>query len=540
MFRKNDILELEIEKLAGEHGLAHFDGMAVFVRGALPGERVRARAEKLEKNCAFLKTVEILTASPERRTPFCPAYEKCGGCQLQHMTYDLGLRMKREHVRDVQTRLGGMDLPVPEVIGMADPRYYRNKAALPVGGTAEEPLIGYYRPRSHQIIPIESCPVVMHPGERVIPALKKWIREAHVPPYNEGDGTGLLRHIVIRVSRRGEVMAVPVATGDLPQKERLVEILREEVPGLQSVCLNINRRRDNVILGRETRVLYGEGTMEDELCGLKFRVSPQSFFQVNPVQTEVLYSTALEFADLKGNEKVCDLYCGAGTISLMLARRAGEVLGIEEVIPAVEDARKNAVRNGITNVSFMAGKAEDILPGLASEGFRADCVMLDPPRKGCERSVLEAIAQTGARRVVYVACDPATQARDIRILSQMGYRAVRTQSVDMFCHTSHVETVCLLSKIRSAPHIDIDLDMTELDVTSAETKATYEEIKAYVLEHTGLKVSCLYIAQVKAKHGIIERDCYNKAKTEGNRVPKCPPEKERAIEKALRHFQMIP
>ena len=446
MIRKNEILEADIEKLAGEHGLTHVDGMAVFVRGALPGERVLFRVEKAERSFAFAKTLEVLKASGERREPVCPVYEKCGGCQLQHMSYELGLAMKREHVRDVQNRLGGLDLPVPEVIGMADPWHCRNKIALPVGGTSRDPLIGYYRPRSHQIISVDTCPMVMRPGEKVIPAIKKWIREESIQPYNEADGTGLLRHIMIRVSRKGDVMAVPVVTGSVRNPERLTRILREEVPGLAAVCLNVNRRRDNVILGPETHVLFGNGTLDDELCGLRFRVSPVSFFQVNPVQTEKLYTTALDFADLKGSESVCDLYCGAGTISLMLARRAKKVLGIEEVAPAVEDAKRNAANNGISNASFIAGKAEEILPRIASEGFKADCVVLDPPRKGCERSVLEAVAKTGAKKIVYVACDPATQARDIRILSELGYRGEKTQSVDMFCYTAHVETVVLMSR----------------------------------------------------------------------------------------------
>ncbi|MBR4501494.1 MAG: 23S rRNA (uracil(1939)-C(5))-methyltransferase RlmD [Clostridia bacterium] len=449
MIRKNEILEADIEKLAGEHGLTHVEGMAVFVRGALPGERVRFRVEKAERSFAFAKTLEVLKASGERREPVCPAYEKCGGCQLQHMSYSLGLEMKREHVRDVQKRLGGMDLPVPEVIGMADPWHCRNKIALPVGGTPQDPLIGYYRPRSHQIIPVDTCPMVMKPGEKVIPAIKKWIREEGIRPYNEADGSGLLRHIMIRVSRKGDVMAVPVVTGGIGNPDRLIRILREEVPGLRTVCLNVNRRQDNVILGPETHVLFGDGMLDDELCGLRFRVSPVSFFQVNPVQTEKLYSTALEFADLNGSESVCDLYCGAGTISLMLARKAKNVVGIEEVAPAVEDAKRNAENNGIDNASFIAGKAEEVLPRMASEGFKADCVVLDPPRKGCERSVLEAVAKTGTRRVVYVACDPATQARDIRILTELGYRGEKTQSVDMFCFTAHIESVVKLTRAGS-------------------------------------------------------------------------------------------
>ena len=540
MLRKNDEITVEIERFGGEMGIAHLDGMTLFVQGALPGETVVARAQKVKSTHAFLKTLRVLSPAPGRAEPACPYYEKCGGCVCQHMTYETSLDMKREVVRDALRRIGGLDVEVRPVIGMDSPWRYRNKTALPVGGEKGKPLIGFYAPRSHRIIDIEACLIAREESDAVCAVLRRWMEKFQVEPYSEETHRGLVRHIMSRVSRAGQVMVVVIATGPIPHERELTAMLRAAMPGLCSLYLNINRRNDNVILGNESRLLWGEPRLNDTLCGLQYALSPQSFFQVNPVQTEKLYQTALDFAQLTGNELVADLYCGAGTISLLLAQKARQVIGIEIVPQAIRDAEENAKNNGVANAEFHAAAAEDLLPQLVAQGLRPDVVVLDPPRKGCEEAVLRAIAQAAPRRIVYVSCDPATLARDAKILASFGYAPAACQPVDMFCQTEHVETVCLLSKIRSAPHIDIDLDMTELDVTKAETKATYEEIKAYVLEHTGLKVSCLYIAQVKAKHGIIERDCYNKAKTEGNRVPKCPPEKEKAIEEALRHFQMIP
>ena len=446
MIRKNDIVRLTIEKFGGENGIGHIDGLTVFVRNALPGETVEARVEKVQKSFAFLKTLRVLTPSAERRVPPCPVYEKCGGCQTQHMSYALSLEMKRERVADVQLRLGGIQLDVPPVLGMEDPWHYRNKISMPVGLVHGQVETGYYLPRSHQIIPVRECPVAMRETGPVLALCKQWMAENGIPPYDEGTGEGLVRHIMVRVSRDGQVMAVVISSALLPHTDRLVAMLREGVPGLNSVCLNINTRRDNVILGQETRVLFGSGFMTDRLCGLVFRVSPLSFFQINPTQTEVLYNLALEYAALTGKETVCDLYCGAGTISLLLARRAAKVIGIEAVEAAVENARENAERNGIRNCEFIAGPAEVILPRLAQQGLKTDVCVLDPPRKGCEKPVLEAIAASGADRIVYVACDPATQARDIAILVSLGYQAVKTQSVDMFCQTAHVESVVALNR----------------------------------------------------------------------------------------------
>ena len=539
MLRKNDEIIVTIERFGGEAGIAHLDGMTLFVQGALPGETVAARAQKVKSTHAFLKTLRVLSPAAGRAEPPCPHYEKCGGCVCQHMTYETSLQMKREVVQDAMRRIGGLDVEVQPVLGMDDPWHYRNKTTLPIGGEKGQPKIGFFAPRSHRIIDIEKCLIARPESDAAAAVLRKWMEKFLVEPYNEETHRGLVRHMMTRVSRAGQVMAVVIATGPLPHERELTAMLRAGVPGLCSLYLNVNRRNDNVILGSESHLIWGEPRLNDTLCGLQYALSPQSFFQVNPTQTEKLYQTALDFAELTGNELVADLYCGAGTISLLLAKRAKHVVGIEIVPQAIRDAEENARVNGVSNAEFHAAAAEELLPQLVAQGLRPDVIVLDPPRKGCEEPVLRAIAEAAPRRVVYVSCDPATLARDAKILASFGYAPAACQPVDMFCQTEHVETVLLLSKIKTALHIDIDLGMTELDVTKAETKATYEEIKAYVLEHTGLKVSCLYIAQVKAKHGIIERECYNKAKAEGNPVPKCPPEKEKAIEEALRHFQMI-
>ncbi|MEE0299305.1 MAG: 23S rRNA (uracil(1939)-C(5))-methyltransferase RlmD, partial [Christensenellales bacterium] len=373
-------------------------------------------------------------------------------------------------------------------------------------------------------------------------AVLAWMRQNNVPAYDELAGRGLVRHIMTRSTTHGELMVVLVVTrADIPKAGQLIELLKAAVSGLCSICLSINSRRTNVILGTDIRVLWGKDTMEDTLCGLRFSVSPLSFFQVNPVQTEKLYGLALEYAGLTGSETVVDAYCGAGTISLLLAQKAKKVIGIEIVPEAIQNANENAVRNHIENAEFRVGATEDLLPRLIADGLRPDVIVLDPPRKGCDPAVLDAIIAAAPKRVVYVSCGAPTLARDAKLLAEGGYIAEKVQCVDMFCWTGAVETVMLLSKLKEAKHIDVELKMDELDVTEAESNhgATYEEIKAYVLEQTGLKVSSLNIAQVKQKLGIIERECYNKPKSEDSRQPKCPKEKEDAIKAALEHFKMI-
>lgn len=447
MLKKNDQVTVEIERFGSECGIAHLEGMTLFVLGALPGEKVTARVQKVEKKYAFLKTLDVLSPHPQRAVPPCPYYEKCGGCAAQHMDYALSLEMKRERVQDALQRIGGLNVAVPLPLGMENPYHYRNKTALPVGEKDGRLQIGFYAPRSHRIVDIEKCLISRKESNDVLQVVRSWMEKFRIAPYNEITHQGLVRHVMSRVAKSGDVMAVLIATtSSLPHSRELIAMLRARIPSLKSVYLNVNRRNDNVILGLENHLLFGEERMQDTLLGLSFSVSPLSFFQVNPVQTEILYQTALDFADLQGNETVADLYCGAGTISLLLAKKARHVTGIEIVPPAIEDAKENARANGIENVSFHAAAAEDMLPKLVQQGLKPDVVMLDPPRKGCEEKVLEAICQCGPEKVVYISCDVATQARDARYLCAHGYQAVKCQSVDMFCLTMHVENVLLFEK----------------------------------------------------------------------------------------------
>ena len=538
--RKNELLTMTADALgANLEGVCRHEGMAVFVPGMLPGETATVRITKVEKRFAYGRMeAQPDRPSADRRAPDCTAYPRCGGCTGRHMSYEATLNAKRQQVQDCFDRIAKLDVTVPPVLGMDDPSAYRNKTALPVGGPTDAPCVGFYAPRSHTIIPIGRCPNAMPPADDLCRAILAWMRTHKVASYNEETHSGLLRHIVIRVNRRGEAMVTLAINGtSIPAAAALWDALQPL--GAVSLILNENRERTNVILGRKFRTLFGRDTLEDTLCGLTFDLSPAAFFQVNPTQTEVLYQTALDFAALSPDDRLCDVYCGAGTISLMMARHCKEVLGIEIVPQAIDNAKANAARNGITNADFRCGAAEDVLPALVDEGLRPDVIVIDPPRKGVEPAVIDAIAKAGPRRVVYVSCNVATQSRDAALLAGKGYKLDKVQPVDMFCWTSGVECVALLSKLDTPQHIDIDLELDELDVTNAESKATYQEIKDYVLEHSGLKVSSLHIAQVKQKHGIIERECYNAPKTEGGRVPQCPEEKVAAIEDALRHFGMV-
>ena len=545
MLAKNQCFEMTCDAFGQDaQGVCRHEGMAVFVPGLLPGERALVRIVKPEKRYAFGRVEKLLEKSPSRAEPFCPIYKRCGGCVCQHMTYEASLAFKRQQVQDLLQRVGGLSIEVPPVWGMAHPFGYRNKGAYPVAQTDGAPACGFFAPRSHDLVPLpeNGCAIQGEDSARATQAVLNWMRENNVPAYDEQTGRGLVRHIMTRSTTSGELMVVVVVTrADIPKASRLIELLRAAVPGLCSVCLSVNSRRTNVILGTDIRVLWGKAAMEDTLCGLRFSVSPLSFFQVNPQQTERLYGLALEYAGLTGAETVVDAYCGAGTISLLLAQKAKKVIGIEIVPEAIQNANENAARNGIANAEFHVGATEELLPKLVENGLRPDVIVLDPPRKGCDPAVLQAIIAAAPKRVVYVSCGAPTLARDAKLLTEGGYAAEKVQCVDMFCWTGAVETVMVLSKLKEAKHIDIELKMDELDITEAESEkgATYEEIKAYVLEKTSLKVSSLNIAQVKQKLGIIERECYNKPKSEDSRQPRCPKEKEEAIMAALEHFRMI-
>ena len=535
---KNRIYRAHIDGYSSEGlGIARIDGQVVFVHGAVRGETCDVLVMKVLKNAAFGKIAALAEPSPARRQPDCPYYGRCGGCDFRHMSYEEELWAKRARVQDALTRIGGAEVTVEEILGAEQPLHYRNKSIYPISPAGE---VGFYRARSHQVVHVEHCLIQKLEADALAQAVRDYIARFRVEPYNEATGRGLLRHLYVRTSCRGESLACLLVNGSrLPHEQELVDMLRAAVPGVCGVVLGENTRRGNAILGDRYRTLWGRDYLTDTLCGLELRLSVPSFYQVNHDQAQRLYEKALEYAGLTGRELAVDLYCGAGTITQVLARRARHVIGGEIVPEAIRDAEDSARRNGVDNVEFLCGDASRLAAELRQRGLRPDVICVDPPRKGLAPDVVEAAASMTPGRIVYVSCDPATLARDVARFAPLGYRPVRACAVDLFPGTAHVETVCLLSKLQSKEHIEIEVKMDELDLTSAESKATYEEIKAYVLEHTGLKVSQLYIAQVKQKYGIIERENYNKPKSEDARQPQCPPEKEKAITEALRHFGMI-
>lgn len=445
--QKNDMLELPIQGLTADgRGVGRMGGYAVFVAGALPGELVRAHMIKANSGYGVAKLLEVLEASPSRVEPRCPVFAKCGGCALQHLDYQGQLAAKQAQVRDAMARLGGFgDIAVEAVLGMEEPWRYRNKGSFPVGTGPAGAEVGFYAPHSHRLTPLSDCCIQDARVMAAALAIRDWARTYGVPVYQEESGRGLLRHAMARSSDLG-VLAVVVAAGPLPHRAELVELLRDRVPGLTGVVYNHNPAASNVILGKDYETLWGSGRLEVPLCGLHFCVSAASFLQVNPLQTERLYERALALLNLQKSDTVADVYCGIGTISLLLAQRAGRVIGVESVADAVEDARQNARANQIHNVEFLCAQAEEALPRLVAGGLRPNAILLDPPRKGCGEAALKAVVQSGAQRVLYVSCDPATLARDCRALAQGGFVPQRVQPVDMFPHTGHVECVVLLSR----------------------------------------------------------------------------------------------
>lgn len=521
----------------GGMGVARIDGRVVFVHGALRGEKCRVLILKTLKSVAFAKVLEVLEPSSERMESDCPYFPRCGGCTYRHIRYEEELRLKKQRVQDNLSRIGGSDVTVEEILGAQDTLRYRNKAQYPV---SKDGAVGFYRARTHEVIECEHCLLVRPEADAAAEALRAYMQSCHVAGYDEKTGRGLVRHLYVRSNAAGESLICVLVNGDkLPKEDRLVALLRDACPKCTGIVLGTNTKKGNVILGDRYRTLWGSDRLEDTLCGKTFRLSVPSFYQVNRVQAERLYAKTIEFADLTGQETVLDLYCGAGTITLALSDHAKKVLGTEIVPEAIDDARENAARNGVKNAEFFCGDASDVAKKLARENLRPDVITVDPPRKGLAADVVESIAEMQPGRVVYVSCDSATMARDVKRLADLGYTAQRACAVDMFPRADHVETICLLSKLNAKQHIEINLDMDELDLTDAEKKATYQEIKDYVLEHSGLKVSSLYIAQVKQKCGIIERENYNKPKSEDAKQPQCPPDKEKAIKEALTHFGMI-
>ena len=546
--RKNDRLELEITGLTAEGagvGRPQEGGLAVFVAGTIPGERVLAHVIKTAKNYAIAKTVEILWPSPDRIQPDCPCFSQCGGCVYRHMTYERELMAKEQKVQDALCRIGGYEgFAVAPIVGANSPDRYRNKAQFPIGQNKEgEMVLGFYGFHSHRVVPCEDCLLQPESFARAAAAFREWAAHCGESVYDEATHTGKLRHFYLRQSSNGAVMACLVVNGKgVRREEELVQALRSRVPELKSLFINVNREDTNVVLGKENRLVWGEECLTDTLCGLEFTISPLSFFQVNHDQTQRLYGLAAEFAGLTGEETLLDLYCGAGTIGLSMAHQAKRLIGVEIVEPAVEDARRNAARNHIENCEFLCMDAPKAAALLEERGLRPDVVIVDPPRKGCGPGLQETIARMAPQRVVYVSCDPATLARDVKLFRELGYELQKAVPVDMFPRTSHVETCVLLGRKKSTENIlygYVDVETKDTDyLKTMKGCASYAQIKAWIEKEYGLKVSSLYVAQIKDKLGIEKRENYNKGEKKA-RVPHCPPEKEKAIMAAFKHFKMI-
>lgn len=444
------ILDIVSQGYEGE-GIAKVDGYPIFIEGALKGEKVKVRVVKVNKNFAYGKLLEVIEKSEGRVEPKCEYFKRCGGCKLQHMDYKTQLDFKWERVKDCIKKIGGLSEELVEYpIGMEEnPYQYRNKVQLPIGMVKGKPALGFYAPRSHDIIDIEECLIQEEDANKISKITKEWIEEFNImPAFVDGkfNKKGLLRHVMIRKGfKTGEVMVVIVATRkDLNHMNELIRKLEFHVEGLKSIVLNINAKDTNVILTPECYTLWGEDYIKDYIGEFKFNISPLSFFQVNPEQTEVLYGKTLEYAELTGEETVFDAYCGTGSITLFLSQKAKKVYGVEIVEPAIINARENAKMNYVSNAEFFVGKSEEVIPNLIDEGVKADVIVVDPPRKGCDIKLLKAIGETKPKRVVYVSCDPSTLARDLKILDELGYRTEKIQPVDMFPQTAHIENVARL------------------------------------------------------------------------------------------------
>ena len=537
--REGQLCRLVINGYASDGaGVARLDGMVVFVQGGIRGEACDVRLTHVGRSALWGRVEEVVNPSPARIFPRCLHYTKCGGCQFRHMNYAEELEAKRIRVEDALRRLGGAEIHVSAILGAEQVDRYRNKAQFPV---AKGPRIGFYRPRSHDVIDVDDCLLQGEAAARLRGAVKEWMAEYSIPAYNERTFTGLVRHVYVRTNRAGRSLCCLLVNGrGVPREAELVRALRRAEPNLAGIVLGVNEKHNNVILGDSYRTLWGEDFLSDTLCGLTFRLSVPSFYQVNPAQTEVLYGKALEFAGLTGAETVLDLYCGIGTISLVMARKAGMVWGAEVVPQAVDDAIANARRNHIENARFLCADAGEAARYLEGEGVRPDVVCVDPPRKGLAEDVVDTIADMGPERVVYVSCDPGTLGRDVKRFAGRGYTLKKAVAVDMFPRTAHVETVVLLSKGEvDSKKIRVEFSLEDMDMSEFQDGATYTQIKDYVLEHSGLKVSNLYISQIKRKCGIEVGKNYNLPKSEDSRQPQCPPEKEKAIREAFKYFGMI-
>lgn len=543
MLHKNDIIETEISDISHEGmGIAKVDGFVFFVENALPGEIIQMRVLKLRKRIGYGKVEEYLTTSPHRNEGLDYTYLRTGIADLGHLTYEQQLLFKQKQVADNLYKIAHIsDVLVEPTLGMTIPLAYRNKAQVPVRRVDGQLETGFFRKNSHTLVSIEDYLIQEKEIDALINFTRDLLRKFDVKPYDEEQQSGLIRNLVVRRGHyTGQLMLVLVTTRPkIFRIDQMIEKLVSAFPSVVSIMQNINDRNSNVIFGKEFRTLYGSDTIEDQMLGNTYAISAQSFYQVNTEMAEKLYQKAIDFSDLNSEDIVIDAYSGIGTIGLSVAKQVKHVYGVEVVEKAVSDAKENATRNGITNSTYVADSAENAMAKWLKEGIKPTVIMVDPPRKGLTESFVYSAAQTKADKITYISCNSATMARDIKLFEELGYYLVKIQPVDLFPMTHHVETVALLSKLNVDKHISVEVELDELDLTSAESKATYEQIKEYILNKFGLKVSALYIAQIKKKCGIELRENYNKSKKEKQVIPQCTPEKEEAIMDALRYFKMI-
>lgn len=543
MLTKNDIIQVEISDLSHEGvGVAKHDGLVFFVDNALPGEVIDMRVLKINKNRGFGKVEAYHRLSSARNRDVNLAYLRTGIADLGHLAYEDQLVFKQKQVQDSLYKIAGIsDVAIESTLGMAEPLAYRNKAQVPVRRVNGQLETGFFRKHSHELVPISDYYIQNKDIDCLINFVRDLLRRFDVKPYNEIEQTGLLRNIVVRRGHySGEMMLVLVTTRPkVFRVDQVIEKIVEAFPEVVSIIQNINDKNTNAIFGKEFRTLYGRDTITDTMLGNRYEISAQSFYQVNTAMAEKLYQTAIDFSELSKDDVVIDAYSGIGTIGLSFAKTVKAVYGVEVIEAAVQDAQKNAALNGITNAHFVADTAENAMATWAKDGIKPDLILVDPPRKGLTESFIQASVAMAPNKITYVSCNPATMARDIKRYEELGYQLKKVQPVDLFPQTHHVETVALLSKLDVDKHIDVEIKLDELDLTSAESKATYAQIKEYVLEKFGLKVSTLYIAQIKKRCGIEMREHYNKSKKDNQAIPQCTPEKEEAIMDALRHFKMI-
>ena len=543
MLKKNDVIEVEIVDLSHDGaGVAKAEGLVFFVENALPTECIRMRILKVNKKIGFGKVEAYLTKSPYRNEDVDVAYLRTGIADLGYLKYSEQLKFKTKKVRDSLYKIAGIaDIEVAPTLGMKHPLHYRNKAQVPVRRVNGQLETGFFRKNSHDLMPIEDFYIQDPVIDQVVLVVRDLLRRFDLKPYDEKEQSGLIRNIVVRRGHySGEIMVILVTNRPkIFRINQLIERLVAQFPNIKSIMQNINDQPGNAILGKEFHVLYGQDYITDRMLDNDFQIAAPAFYQVNTEMAEKLYQTAIDFAELSIEDIVVDAYSGIGTIGLSVAKHVKEVYGAEVIPQAVENSKKNAELNGISNAHYVCDSAENAMESWYKQGIRPDVILVDPPRKGLTESFIKSSVSMNPKKIIYISCNVATMARDIKLYQELGYKLTKVQPVDLFPMTHHVETVALLSKLDVDKHIDVEIKLDELDLTSAESKATYAQIKEYILEKFNLKVSTLYIAQIKRKCGIELREHYNKSKKEKQVIPQCTPEKEEAIMDALRHFKMI-